>query len=368
VSTKVRVEDRTSAPVAVDLFAGGGGLTVGLKAAGFKVVAAVENHDPARVTYSLNHPEVGYFGSDIRDVKGAALLGASPTGQIDLLAGCPPCQGFSSLTAKYSKRDSRNTLIREVGRLVRLTKPRAIMIENVPGLAMKGRRYLSDFITTLEGLGYEVEMGVLQVADYGVPQTRRRFVLLAGLGFHIPLPAPTRSKTGKDLPKWRAAREVLKGRAKAVTLSYSLERGGPAKFNWHIVRTMTDANVQRLKAARAGKSWKTIPKRLRPDCHKEGKTVFGNVYGRMRWAMPSPTITGGCTTLSKGRFGHPIANRTISVREAAAFQTFPETYKFPGTYMDHVCAIVGNALPCDFAKVLALHCKRFMDGHAAARD
>jgi DNA (cytosine-5)-methyltransferase 1 len=119
---------------------------------------------------------------------------------------------------------------------------------------------------------------------------------------------------------------------------------------------MTERNVLRLRAATPGTSWRNIPEELRPDCHKGGYVGFPNVYGRMSWDDVAPTITGGCTTLSKGRFGHPEEERTISVREAALLQTFPDDYIFDTPFMDHVCEIIGNALPCQFAEALAQQC------------
>lgn len=171
----------------IDLFSGGGGLSEGMRQAGFKINAAVEINPIAAETFRLNHKDAVVIERDIQYVSSSELLkqcGITP-GQLDLLAGCPPCQGFSSLTAKYKRNDERNTLIKEVSRLVKDLMPRAVMIENVPGLMKKGQTYLLDFVRTLEDLGYIVNYDVLQVADYGVPQERRRFVLLAGLGFEI---------------------------------------------------------------------------------------------------------------------------------------------------------------------------------------
>ena len=126
--------------------------------------------------------------------------------------------------------------------------------------------------------------------------------------------------------------------------------------DWHVVRSLSALNIERLKAAIPGESWTSIPEHLRPKCHRGGYKGFSNVYGRMEWSQPSPTITGGCTTFSKGRFGHPEGNRTISVREAALLQTFPRDYRLEVPYMEDVCNVIGNALPCDFAEELAKQC------------
>ena len=342
---------------ALDIFAGGGGLSVGLKRAGFHVVGAVEIESNAFATYKANHPEVTAFKQDVCTVRGDALRVLSPSGQIDLLAGCPPCQGFSSLTSKYKKPHPGNRLVKEMTRLVEEISPRAVMMENVPGLQDKGKHLLKEFLDALESNGYIVNQDILQVADYGVPQSRRRLVVLAGKGFAIELPKATHSRTSSDGRKpWKTIRKVIYGMPRPITLHEAIKRGGPQSFGWHVVRDLSAANMRRLKQAKPGRSWTSIAKRLRPKCHQDRTTGFSNVYGRMRWTEVSPSITGGCTTFSKGRFGHPQANRTISVREAAILQTFPLDYVFDTPYMEYACKIVGNALPCDFAEVLARAC------------
>ena len=343
---------------AIDVYAGGGGLTVGLKRTGFKVVAAIENEEHAYATYRANHPEVHALKQDVTTVSGKDLLKLTGEKRIDLLAGCPPCQGFTSLTAKYGKDDHRNTLIFEMSRLAREIQPRAIMIENVPGLAKKGVLLYEELKRQLRELGYDLTDGILEVADYGVPQFRRRLVLLGGLGFEIRLPKPTHSKDGKNaLVRWRTVKDSIGQMVDPVTLQDAKRRGEVQQSDWHVVRTLSPENVKRIKLAEAGKTWTSIPETLRPNCHQGGYNGFTNVYGRMEWDQPSPTITGGCTTFSKGRFGHPIKDRTISVREAALLQTFPESYWFDTLYMEHVCNVIGNALPCDFAEAISRQCQ-----------
>ena len=350
---------------AVDVFAGGGGLTVGLKRAGFRVVAAVELERHAFATYKANHPEVRCLNQDIATVSGAALLKSAETDRIDLLAGCPPCQGFTSLTAKYKDReDPRNELVLEMARLTEQTLPRAVMMENVPGLTRKGESLYHRLRDRLEALGYVLTDGVLQVADFGVPQYRRRLVLLGGLGFRIPLPDVTHSRSPTEgLASWRTVRDAIEGMPSPVTLSQAKANGDVGRSDWHIVRDLSSKNLERLRAARAGETWQQIPERLRPSCHRDGYLGFTNVYGRMEWDRPAPTITGGCTTLSKGRFGHPDADRTISVREAALLQTFPHDYRLDTPFMDYVCNMVGNALPCDFAEVISKKCAQQLRQH-----
>jgi DNA (cytosine-5)-methyltransferase 1 len=346
-------------PNAIDLFSGAGGLTVGLRRAGFRVVAAVEMDNEAARTYKANHRSTELITRDITEVTGRELLRVSGADRIDLVAGCPPCQGFSSLTNKYAKSDPRNRLLLEMARLIAEIRPNMIMMENVPGLAEKGKSVFRRFISKLESLGYRVTYDVLQVADYGIPQSRRRLVLLAGRGFEIPLPISTHSAPsakGAGLKSWRTLGDVLRRRRRPVTLSYARQKGGPAKFNWHVIRDLTPLSLTRLEALNAGADRRNLPKNLRPACHRRSDKGFQNVYGRLSWSQTPPTITGGCTTPCKGRFGHPDETRTISVREAADIQTFPADYIFDTDFMEVACNLVGNALPCDFAYQVSRAC------------
>jgi DNA (cytosine-5)-methyltransferase 1 len=340
-------------PVAVDLFSGAGGLTLGLKRSGFRVAAAVEIESHAFATYKTNHPEVAALKQDIRTIDGAHLKKMAG-GKIDLLAGCPPCQGFSSLTNTSTKRDPRNNLVLEMARLVKETRPRAVMMENVPGLADRGKRLFNRLLKTLDDLGYKYTWDVLQVADYGVPQNRRRLVLLASKEVTLTIPPPTHSRTGENgLPKWKTLRQTIGDMGSPTVLDASHKAGGPQRLNWHVVRRLSPQNLARLRKTKPGVSRAELPDHLRPECHKSINKGYTNVYGRMSWDQLPVTMTGGCTTLSKGRFGHPEELRTISVREAARIQTFPDDYVFDSPYMDYVCGMIGNALPCDFAEILA---------------
>ncbi len=348
---------------AIEIFSGGGGLAVGLKEAGFNTLAAVEVEPHAVATFEANHPSVQVFSQDVRTITGL-MLSPFTKGEIDVLAACPPCQGFSSLTAKWHREDKRNKLVNEVGRLAEELRPRAIMMENVPGLATRGQSLLDGLLDQLKKLGYNPTCSILQVADYGVPQCRRRLVMLAGLGFSIPMPNVTHSITGENnKKKWRTVRDTISGMEKPITFSEAKKMGGAQAFDWHVVRTLSPVNIQRLKKSHEGGTWEDLPENLRAPCHRNGYKGFLNVYGRMNWDKPSGTITAGCTTLSKGRFGHPDENRTISLREAALLQTFPSDYRFETTIFERACEIVGNALPCKFAEVIARQVKQSLIAH-----
>lgn len=342
-------------PIALDLFSGVGGLSAGLVKAGFDVQVAVELSKEATETYERNHPKTKIIHKDIRNVTSKEVL-ASCSGPVDLLAGCAPCQGFCSLTTKLRRDDPRNLLVLEMLRLIREIRPRAVFMENVPGLASRGGKILKTFISSLKRLGYSVETSIVQMADYGVPQSRRRFVLLAGLGFAIPIPTAThaRNPLKKSIRNWKTIAKAIGKMPKPTTMAKAIAAGGPRKFNWHVVRDLKPITLMRLKAAIPGKGWKSIEKSLRPTCHQGDYEGFSNVYGRMTWDQVSPTITRGCTTPCHGRFGHPSKRRTtISVREAAILQTFPSNYKFETDSIQAVCEMIGNAVPPLFAKKVA---------------
>ncbi|MCH8044751.1 MAG: DNA cytosine methyltransferase, partial [Planctomycetes bacterium] len=212
-----------------------------------------------------------------------------------------------------------------------------------------------EFLSVLDRLGYRYNWRVEQMADFGIPQSRRRLVLLAGRGFDVAFPTVSHIRVPKPNSKrkpWRSVRETIDHMGAPVTLRTAIRNGGPNSNNWHVVRDLQPQTKERLRAAQPGQTWLSIDESVRPDCHRNGYSGFTNVYGRMAWDQAAPTITGGCTTPCKGRFGHPDKRRyTISVREAALLQTFPENYRFVTDQIEAVCDLIGNAVPPLYAKL-----------------
>lgn len=328
-------------PTAIDCFAGCGGMSLGLRQAGYEVVGAIEIDPDAVAVYEANHKGVYTWTQDIRSVTAGQILKTLGLrqGQLDLLGGCPPCQGFSTLRTYNGKRwtrDKQNDLIFEFQRLVLGLLPKRVMMENVPGLFKNSR--LKKFQAALERAGYAVKAEVLNVAEFGVPQRRHRMVLLASRVSSVEFAKPTN--------KVRTVRDAIE----------SLPRPGKSGDALHdLPENRTNKVAARIRSVPLnGGSRSSLPERLRLDCHKKSDG-FKDVYGRMAWDEPAPTITTGCFNPSKGRFLHPSANRAITMREAALLQSFPKSYKFPAELGKvRAAMMIGNALPPEFIRRHAL--------------
>jgi DNA (cytosine-5)-methyltransferase 1 len=323
-------------PIAIDLFSGCGGLTLGLKQAGFRVIGAIEINELSVKTYKHNHPRTHVWQQDIRklSVKAVRLKLKLKPGELDLLAGCPPCQGFSTiprLNGRRRPRDKRNDLVFEFVRFIRVLRPKAIMLENVPGLAKNVR--ITKVLADLRKMGYQPTKGILNAAEYGVPQRRRRFILVAGHLRNIPFARPARTT-----PVVRDAfRKLGRGAKRDPLHNYKERRSEKVK---RIIRRIPTNGGSRTD------QWK----RYQLKCHKNFDG-FKDIYGRMKWDDVAPTITTGCFNPSKGRFLHPRNHRAITLREAALLQTFPRSYFFSlekGRVA--VAEMIGNALPPEFIR------------------
>lgn len=340
---------------AIDLFAGCGGLTSGLKAASINVVAAVEIDADAARSYRANHPEVVLFESDIRTISPADVLATTGVSQIELIAGCPPCQGFTRLTERSKRREARNSLVRDYFRFVAELRPQVCMLENVPGLlrTSKGLHYFDELRRGLTKLGYALTFEILELANYGVPQFRKRLVLVATKNAGYCLPKPTHGPSSQSRRPWATVRSAIEDLAVPPTRTQVEAGTALPRPAWHYARAIAPIVQQRLRHALDGTHNRAeFPTELRLKCHSRTPKGFNDVYGVMEWDSPSPTITGGCTNASKGRFGHPAQPRPITAAEAARLQTFPRGYRFEGRGVESVAAQIGNALPCRFAKVM----------------
>jgi DNA (cytosine-5)-methyltransferase 1 len=336
---------------AVNLFSGCGGLSEGLRQAGFHVIAAVEKDNRAAKCYKENHPQTFLLNKDIRKIEISTikrLVGSRP---IHLLAGCPPCQGFSSvrrLNRKRSIRDDRNSLIFEFLRFIRGLKPMTIMMENVPGVIDYYR--FQEMVKTLVKLGYFIDYDIVNIEHYGVPQRRRRFVLVGSVLAPLKILHPPKIK--------RTVRDAI-GKIESISMT-----DDPL----HKIVTRHTSRIQKLinMIPLDGGSRTDLPKKYQLKCHKKPNVGFNDIYGRLKWDSCSSTITGGCLNPSKGRFLHPKENRVITPREAALLQTFPRNYKFPLTISKTKLALmIGNALPPEFSRIqtahILEHIKRFND-------
>jgi DNA (cytosine-5)-methyltransferase 1 len=329
-------------PKAIDVFSGCGGLTSGLRAAGFQVVAGVEIRLDARMAYELNHPGVILF-EDVRTLSANVMLSAIgiEKGDLDLLAGCPPCQGFSRMRTKnraHPADDARNDLIFDFIRLVKELLPKTIMLENVPGLKEDWR--FREATKRLEKAGYQWVCEVVNAADYGVPQRRKRMILMASRLGSITIPQgnsnhKTVRDTIGDLPAPRKSHKPLH--------KLLAEHG--------------DEVMNRIRQTpRNGGSRSAWGEENQLDCHKRLDDGFRDVYGRMAWDDVAPTITRSCVNPSKGRFLHPAQNREISLYEAALLQSFPRSYKFPISQgREAIASMIGEALPPLLAEKQARH-------------
>lgn len=332
----------------VDLFCGIGGLSYGMKSKGFNILSGYDLDRTCQYAYETNN-EAKFYYRDIKTVTAEEISSQYSKDAIKVLAGCAPCQPFSSYAFKNKKKDpNKYDLLYEFGRLVREVHPDIVTMENVPAIAsFELKSVLADFITTLELEGYQVSFSVVYCPDYGIPQTRKRLVLLASRWGKISLIPPTHKKneyvTVKD----------------AIEHLPPLEAGETCPTDsLHRCRTISSLNLKRLQFTPYGGGWKDWPKELLLECHKkkQGKT-YGSVYGRMKWETPAPTMTTQCTSIGSGRFGHPTQCRAISAREAAIFQTFPMNFRFfsneESTSITKISRYIGNAVPPRLGEVVA---------------
>lgn len=332
----------------VDLFCGIGGLSYGMKSAGLHILAGFDLDRTCKYAYETNTGGE-FIYKNITEVTAKDISPRYSKESIRILAGCAPCQPFSSYAFKNKDKDpNKYDLLYEFGRLVNEVEPDIITMENVPSIrAFRLKPVLQDFISTLEKDGYHVWCDVVYCPNYGIPQTRKRLVLLA-------------SRFGKVslMPKTHTADKYVTVRDTIANLPPLNAGESDPKDPLHRCSALSNLNLTRIQSTPEGGSWKSWPQDLILECHKkEAGRSFGSVYGRMKWDEPSPTMTTQCTGIGNGRFGHPIQDRAISAREAALFQTFPLTYRFfedeESVSLTKASRYIGNAVPPRLGQIIA---------------
>ena len=356
---------------AIDIFSGCGGVSCGLTLAGFKVRAAVEIEKNAVDAYKNYAPlnKVNVLNNDICEIKGKEILKAAKIREDDiyLLAGCPPCQSFSRQNPDNKNKtvEERKKLLFEFLRIIEEIMPPFLLMENVPGIKSDYNKVILDEFLERLRRHYLVLTDILNAADYGVPQLRKRFVLhavrldiqeeLMQCGFEFALPKATHNRKGDaGLQPWKTVREAI-GDLPPIRAGEEYIDDNGIIYN-HKCANLSETNIQRMQIIREnGGSRDGLPENLTLKCHKKKDkkgNIFsghGDVYGIMDADKPSPTMTGGCLCYSKGRYGHYIQDRAISIREAARLQTFPDDFIFSNS-LTTAALQIGNAVPIDLVK------------------
>lgn len=344
--------------VAVDVFCGAGGLTRGLLDAGVRVVAGYDVDAACQFPYEHNNPGAKFSRTDVAELDGEKLAANYPDGGTRILVGCAPCQTFSRYARGLDNDDDPKwKLLDEFARLVRELRPDVVSMENVPEL--QHHSVFDRFLSTLADEGFhfteDCEKQIVYCPDYGIPQHRRRLVLVASRLGPIDLIAPTHPPT-----KHRKVCDVLRRLP-------ALAAGGVSPVDpLHRTSGLSPLNLRRIRRSRPGGTWRDWPRRLVADCHKvtTGRT-YPSVYGRMEWSRPSPTITTQFFGFGNGRFGHPEQDRAISLREGAILQSFPTDYEFVppgGEYcFKTIGRLIGNAVPVRLGEVIGNSIRLHLD-------
>lgn len=340
----------------IDLFCGIGGLSHGMYKEGFDIIAGFDIDETCKYAYENNNKSK-FYNQDIKTVTIEQVNNLFAGYDIKVLAGCAPCQPFSSYAFKVKDKDkNKYDLLYEFGRIIEGVLPDIVTMENVAQiLSFKQKPVLNDFVDLLKRNKYQVDYKIVYCPDYGIPQTRKRIVLLASRLGEINLIPPTHTKM-----KYRTVRQTI-GKLPPIKAG-EVCPSDPL----HRARTLSELNLRRITSTPIKGSWRDWDESLILACHKKdsGKS-FGSVYGRMNWDEPAPTMTTLCTGLGNGRFGHPEQNRAISLREAAMFQTFPKNYKFfspkEEISITKASRYIGNAVPPKLGKVTAKSIKKHLN-------
>ena len=310
------------------------------------------DHDPdAKASFQANFPNAHFENTDIRktNIDGIKRRIKADRPAPILFAGCAPCQPFSKQNTLRPKliEDERVPLLTNFGRLVESCKPDLVFVENVPGLQKldSDSQPFGGFLSQLEATGYNIDFRAVRLSRYGIPQSRRRLVLVASLHGEIDLPEETHGP-GTPNERYTTVRDSI---SHLPPISAGEEHCEVAN---HIAANLSPRNLERIRSTPEGGGHRDWPDRLRLKCHRNF-SGYSDVYGRMSWDAPASGLTTRCISYSNGRFGHPEQDRAISIREAACLQTFPQTYVFKGSAVSKARQI-GNAVPVRLAKQIGL--------------
>ena len=331
----------------VDSFSGAGGLSLGLDCAGYEILLSFDLDKRCIETLQSNPKYVSHNAlcEDIANMLDGKMLNLieCKRGELFLLAGGPPCQGFS-VQRIGEDSDSRNELVFMYGRLIDEVRPMFFIMENVSGIQGKrGKSILSGLVKDMESIGYRVHKELIDAGDYGVPQRRKRIILVGerkDIGSTYTFPIPTGEK--------RTVRDTI------AFLPPPPEGGKPhPDYPLHRRDRLSEKNLQRIQALKQGQGRDYLPEILLADCHRVDSAIIGhrNVYGRMSWDAVAPTITARFDSFTRGLFGHPEQPRSISLCEGALLQTFPLDFDFKGTKIE-IARQIGNAVPPKLAKII----------------
>lgn len=362
MTTPARKHTGSKTPVALDLFCGAGGLTRGLLDAGIVVKAGVDIDTACKHAYEHNNRPAKYVERSVTELKGKDLAKYYEGHDVRILAGCAPCVTFSKYTqGAFRKSDPKWTLLKQFGRLVRELKPDVVSMENV--VELQRHSVFEDFLSTLtaEGFHFEQDAALREVycPDYGIPQERRRLVLLASRLGPIKIVPRTHGPS-----RYRNVAHVI------ADLPPLKAGDSSATDPLHRASRMSPLNLRRIQESVPGGTWRDWSSELVAECHKaaSGRGYFA-VYGRMEWERPSPTITTQFFGFGNGRFGHPEQDRGLSLREGAVLQTFPGDYQFVapgGKYrMTTIGRMIGNAVPVRLGEIVGRSILKHLENHAA---
>ena len=329
---------------AIDLFCGAGGLHIGFENAGFKIKLCVDNNDIVERTHKRNFPNIPIINRDINQIPASEIMEYLDGKGIDVIIGGPPCQGFSTIghrassnPEKRAQKDPRNELVLTYARLINELRPKFIVMENVKGiLTLEKGTYLQNVLASLAAAGYKVEYKLINMADYGVPEIRERVIIIGNrMGLPVEFPVPDHSNNLNDkLPAWKNCWDVLK----------DLEKMPDCPTFNHVALKHTEKNIERYKLIPEGGR---LPEdKLPQELYRKN---FGNTYKRLARNRPALTMVPGNDAFPI----HPTLNRSLTVREAARIQTFPDSIIFEGNRRQQGHQ-VGNAVPPVFSKKLAM--------------